>query len=236
MIMKGTAMRMMNKAMLCMGMGIMLLLPLGCGSQDKNPRGFFTSGNREADQRAEQRIAKAQQINPEQNKNANEPAEKSGGLFSSDKKNEKTGAAVAPNKETLYGRLGGADGIRAIVDDFVARAMADPRVNWKRKGVTRGGWGFHRNDSIAWNPSDAEVNEMKKHIVQFLSVATGGPTHYDGKEIKQAHQGMHIANAEFDAAIGDLKATLDKLAVPTAEQKELLAIMESTRQQIVEKR
>ena len=41
---------------------------------------------------------------------------------------------------------------------------------------------------------------------------------------------MHISNPEFDAAIGDLKASLDKLQIPNKEQKELLAIVESTRE------
>ena len=48
--------------------------------------------------------------------------------------------------------------------------------------------------------------------------------------------GLHISNAEFDASVGDLKATLDKLQVPNPEQKELLAIIESTRPQVAEER
>ena len=47
---------------------------------------------------------------------------------------------------------------------------------------------------------------------------------------------MHISNPEFDAAVGDLKASLDVLKIPNKEQKELLAIVESTRPQIVTKR
>jgi hemoglobin len=47
---------------------------------------------------------------------------------------------------------------------------------------------------------------------------------------------MKISNSEFDAAVGDMKATLDHLRVPTEEQKELLAIIETTREQIAEKR
>jgi hemoglobin len=220
---------------------ILLLLAGGCGSHQKDQdRGFFTSGNRDADQRAEQRIAKDEQMNPQQNKNADSPADKNGGggllSASSDKRDKQTGAAKAPEKESLYDRLGGEKGVSKIVDDFVARALADPRVNWERKGVTRGGWSIHRNDSIEWKPTDAKVAEMKKHIAQFIAVATGGPTNYDGKEMRPAHAGMHITNAEFDATIGDLKATLDNQAVPTAEQKELLAIIESTRPQIVEER
>lgn len=47
---------------------------------------------------------------------------------------------------------------------------------------------------------------------------------------------MHISNPEFDAAMGDLKATLDKLQIANQEQKELLAVVESTREQIVTER
>jgi hypothetical protein len=36
--------------------------------------------------------------------------------------------------------------------------------------------------------------------------------------------------------VGDLKASLDKIGVPTEEQKELLSIIESTRPQVVTKR
>ena len=47
---------------------------------------------------------------------------------------------------------------------------------------------------------------------------------------------MQISNPEFDAVVGDIKATLDKLQIPNEEQKELLAIIESTRPEIVTER
>ena len=47
---------------------------------------------------------------------------------------------------------------------------------------------------------------------------------------------MKITNAEFDASIGDLKATLDTLKIAAEEQKELLSVFESVRPQVVEKR
>ena len=70
----------------------------------------------------------------------------------------------------------------------------------------------------------------------YRAVLEGGPSVYEGKDIRASHAGMRISNPEYDAAIGDLKATLDKLGIKTDEQKELLAIIESTRPQIVEKR
>src|SRR3954469_5217238 len=116
---------------------LFLLLPtllVGCGDKEAKDRTFFTSGNREADQRAEQRIAKDQQLRGEGEGKTGKK---------SDSKEAKAIAATSPaapsgktNAEPpLYTRIGGDAGINAIVDDFVTRALADPRVNFERKGV-----------------------------------------------------------------------------------------------------
>lgn len=188
-----------------------LALLIGCGNKEQQDRDFHTSGSREADQRAEQRVAKVQQLRGE---GGDEPAV----------------------KKSLFDRLGGEQGVNAIVDDWINRALADPRVNWERKGITRGGFSFRRNRSVEWKGTPEAVAQMKKHIAQFISVATGGPSTYEGREMTQVHGGLHITNANFDAAVGDLKASLDKLGVPTEEQKELMAIVESTRPQVAEER
>lgn len=190
---------------------------MGCGGTrgSKETDEFFTSGSREADQRASQRMAKEQQL--------------AGG-------NQDKGASPqAAGQRTLFERLGGEQGITALVDDFTTRVLADPRVNWERKGVKRGGL-FTRDESMTWNPTPQNVARLKKHLVQFLSLATGGPAKYDGGDMKAVHAGMRISNPEFDAAVGDLKASLDKLRISDQEQKELLAVVESTRPQIVTER
>ena len=216
------------RALAILPLAIGLAMTAGCGSgkATKKKDEFFTSGSREADQRASQRMAKEQQV--------------SGSSQGSEKKakpDTKTNGAPAQaeGKLTLFERLGGEKGITAIVEDFTARALEDPRVDWERKGSKRGGF-FGGGNSSAWTATPTNVANLKKHLVQFLTLATGGPAKYDGKEIKPVHAGMHISNPEFDATIGDLKASLDKLRIPDKEQKELLAIVESTRPQIVTQR
>lgn len=188
-------------------------LAVGCGSSSEKPEPYFTSGSHEADQRAEQRIAQAQQA-----------------------RGDEEGEEGKPRKLSLYEGLGGEQGINLIVDDFVARVLADPRVNWGRKGVTGGGFAGIGEKPAEWQASGGAVARLKKHMAQFIAVATGGPAQYNGRQMSEVHRGMKITNAEFDAAIGDLKATLDKLGVATSQQRELLAIFESTRAQIVEER
>ena len=140
------------------------LVIAGCGdTQQPKEKGFYTSGSRDADQRAEQRVSKDQQLRGQG---------QTGGTTSSDKQ-----------LKSLYERLGGEQGLSAIVDDFVPRVLADPRVNFERKGVTQGGFSLSRNKSVEWQATAGNVAELKKHMVQFLSVATGGPSRYDGREM-----------------------------------------------------
>ncbi len=204
----------------------------GCGTGGEKQaanQNFFTSGNPQADQRASQRMAKAQQLS----------GKGQGGTSDNDQqKNAKPAAgkpAQAQGKMSLFDRLGGEKGVTAIVDNFTPRLLQDPRVNWDRKGVKRSGL-FHHGPSVTWNPTPDAVAKLKQHMIEFLELATGGPAHYQGREIESVHAGMAISNAEFDAVVGDIKASLDNLQIANQEQKELLAIIESTRPEIVTQR
>ena len=201
----------------------------GCGGNKTESKRdeFFTSGSREADQRATQRMAKDQQL-----KGSGEGAgEKGSKLFGSS--TNAVGTNIVEGKLALFDRLGGEGGVSNIVADFMPRALQDPRVNWQRKDVKGG---LFSGDSKGWVATPASIAALEKHLVQFISLATGGPSRYEGKSMKAAHDGMKITNSEFDAVIGDFKASLDKLQIPNKEQKELLSIIESTRPQIVAER
>src|SRR5688572_15349228 len=207
-------MNQITKYVITFASGLMLAFASGCASEDKKDRDFHTSGSREADQRAEQRVAKTQQLRGE-------------GGDESD--------AEAAKKKSLYERLGGEKGVALIVEDWVNRAIADPRVNWERKGVKSGRW-YQNKKSAEWQNTPEKGTAMKKHIAQFIANATGGPTTYEGGDMKAVHANMKISNAEFDAALGALQASMDNLKIATEDQKELLAVVESTRPQIATKR
>lgn len=215
---------------------------IGCGTSKsaKKKDEFFTSGSREADQRASQRMAKAEQL-AGSGEGSGEKGTKKAVVAKVDSERQVTNgvdkAAQAIGKLALFDRLGGEAGLTAIVDDFTPRVLQDPRVNWGRKDV-KGKFSVfgQKNDSIPWEADERNVKTLKKHLVQFLALATGGPAKYEGKEMKSTHAGMRITNPEFDATLGDLKASLDRLQIPNKEQKELLSIIESTRPQIVTER
>lgn len=133
---------------------------------------------------------------------------------------------------TLYDRLGGERTITAIVDDMTTRVLADPRVNFERKDVETNWIGSKRKP---WSTSPENVNRFKIHMVEFLTLASGGPAEYSGRDMKVVHKGMRITNNEFDATVGDIKTSMDKLGIAAREKRDLLAIIESTRKEIVEK-
>jgi len=119
---------------------------------------------------------------------------------------------MAPQK-SLYDRLGGKEAITAVVDDFVANVAADKRIN-----------GFF---------AKADIARLKRNLVDQICQATGGPCTYTGKDMKTAHKGMGITDADFNALVEDLKKSLDKFKVPAKEQGELLGALGSLKPQIV---
>src|SRR5688500_12018301 len=91
-------------------------------------------------------------------------------------------AEQATTKKSLYDRIGGEAALTKVVDDFVAKAAANPKVN------------FSRNGKFAL--SDAAVKTLTMHLVNFLGSAFGGPQKYTGRSMRESHKGMAITQAE----------------------------------------
>jgi hemoglobin len=125
--------------------------------------------------------------------------------------------AVAKDK-SLYDRLGGKTAITAVVDEFVSRVAADDRINHYFKGT-------------ASDP--ARLASFKGKLVDQICQATGGPCQYTGKDMKAAHAGMGISDADFNALVEDLSAALDKFKVGAKEKGELLGALGSMKADVV---
>ncbi len=95
---------------------------------------------------------------------------------------------------SIYDRIGGASAVRAAVDDFYARVLADPR--------------------LAPFFSGTDMNRLKAHQRSFIAAAIGGPEVFSGRDMASAHAGLGIADADFDAVVGHLVGTLSGLGVP----------------------
>jgi len=95
--------------------------------------------------------------------------------------------------QTVYEALGADIGIRKAVDDFYARVVADPQLQ-----------PFF---------ADVDMTTLRRHQVDMLVAATGGPRQYDGRDMAAAHAGKGITSAAFGRVVGHLVATLESLGV-----------------------
>ena len=98
---------------------------------------------------------------------------------------------------TLYDRLGGHDAIRAVVDDFYDRLLADPDL----------GPFF----------DDADLDRLRETQTAFLCEAAGGPETYDGPSVREAHLDVPFEPAHIERAVELLYDSLDEFDVEGEE-------------------
>lgn len=127
--------------------------------------------------------------------------------------------ADAHMEQTLYKRLGGYDAIAAVTDDFIGRLASDKSLQKFFVG--------HSKESLG---------RIRQLVVDQLCAATGGPCIYIGRDMKSSHQGMGITEADWNASVAHLVATLDKFKVPEREKKEVLGAISGLKNDIVEQK
>lgn len=128
-------------------------------------------------------------------------------------------SSVFADSATLYKRLGGYDALAAVTDDFIGRLAQDKNLQKFFAG--------HSKDSLV---------RIRQLVVDQLCAATGGPCAYIGRDMKSAHQGMGISEADWNVAAGHLVATLDRFKVPEKEKAEVLAAISALKSDIVEQK
>lgn len=122
---------------------------------------------------------------------------------------------------SLYERLGGVYSIAAVVDDFIDRVMDDPRLNANPKvdeahhRVSRAGFKYLVTEMVCW--------------------ATGGPQTYTGRTMRDSHAHLDITEGEWRSFLDDFRQTMDRFQVSESMRQELLAIIDSTKSDIVMK-
>src|SRR5215831_18170443 len=122
-------------------------------------------------------------------------------------------------KPSLYERLGGVYSIATVVDDFIDRIMTDARLN--------------ANPLVNEAHHRVPPAGFKYLVTEMVCWATGGPQRYTGKSMAESHSHLKITSTEWEAFLDDFQQTLGKFAVPSQEQAELIAIVDSTRADIV---
>ena len=122
-------------------------------------------------------------------------------------------------KPTLYERLGGVYPIAAVVDDFIDRVMHNPILN--------------ANAAVDEAHHRVSAAGFKYYVTEMVCWATGGPQKYTGRTMVESHKHLKITESEWAAFRKNFDDTMAKFNVPEAEHKELIAIVQSTKGDIV---
>jgi len=101
--------------------------------------------------------------------------------------------------DSLYDRLGGRDGIRAVVDEFYDRLLADEEIG-----------PFFQN---------TDMESLKRHQTDHLVEAAGGPAEYTGPPVRDAHLHVPFTGAHIERSIEHLEASLDAFDVARADRE-----------------
>ena len=123
---------------------------------------------------------------------------------------------------SLYERLGGVYAIATVVDDFIDRVMRNPILN--------------ANPKVDEAHHKVPPSGFKYLVTEMVCWATGGPQKYTGKTMRDSHAHLDITEPEWQAFMKDLADCFAKFKIPAPEQRELVAIVESTKSDIVLKK
>jgi len=122
-------------------------------------------------------------------------------------------SSTPPAKDAFYRELGGTEGITKVVDAFFRRLNNDARINTLFRTV--------------------DHNDLRRLVIEQLCEATGGPCKYTGRSMEEAHSGLNLTNADFDAFVEDLKGAMTDCKVPYASQQKLIGMLAPMRPQVV---
>lgn len=128
-------------------------------------------------------------------------------------------AGQAPADTSLYVRLGGVPAIALVVDYFVDRLEWNPVIR--------------ANRAVRLAFADPIKPGLKYRLTELVCAATGGPCTYSGKPMDEAHDGLAITEAEWQAMAEEFVRAMRRYKLPPREQQDLLAVVATTKDDIV---
>ena len=120
----------------------------------------------------------------------------------------------------LFDRLGGKEGITAIVDAVVEAHMCNAEINSR---------------FLPLQNEPEKLAMIKKHTVDFFSAGSGAPVAYSGRDMVATHTGMNITAAEYMHVVDDILGVLDTREIDHATKNEVLGILWSLKGMIMGK-
>ncbi|SCG50648.1 hemoglobin [Micromonospora echinaurantiaca] len=112
-----------------------------------------------------------------------------------------------------YERIGGATSVKAAVDLFYDRVLADPE--------------------LAGYFTDVDMPGQRRHLALMLTVVLGGPNEYAGRSLAEAHQPLRIPVEHYVKVGEHLTVTLTELGVPGDIIADVQVVLGQVQDQVV---
>ncbi|MGY4395866.1 hemoglobin [Sphingomonas sp. UYAg733] len=109
----------------------------------------------------------------------------------------------------------GKAGIDRLVDDFVDRNIADPRIGDIFKGQ--------------------DIVRLRRTLKEQFCYILNGGCDYTGRDMKSSHKDLGIQAADMGALVENLQATMRKEDIPFFAQNRFLAKLASMKRDTVER-
>jgi len=120
--------------------------------------------------------------------------------------------------DSLFNKIGGEAAVDAAVAIFYRKVLADNHINQFFIGI------------------DMKAQAEKQR--GFLTLALGGPNNYSGKDLREGHAHLVVLglnDSHFDAVMYNLTSTLEEMGVAGELIKEVAAVAESTRKDVLDR-
>jgi len=78
-----------------------------------------------------------------------------------------------------------------------------------------------------------DLADLRRLLIEQICAATGGPCTYTGRSMEEAHSGLNLTDADFDAFVDDLVRAMNATKVPPERQKQLLGLLGPMQPEVV---
>jgi len=120
------------------------------------------------------------------------------------------------DENSLYSRMGGYDVISNVIDDFLTKSWADPRISHYFIGMG----------------TDTR-NRLRQKNKNLMCASTGGPCRMINRPLEVVHHGLGLTDTDFYIIVDHIGVSLKKFNVRKKEREELHAKLLSLKPKIV---
>lgn len=119
------------------------------------------------------------------------------------------------NSQSLYEKYGGQETVNKLVDKFYEKMLSDDNVKHFFDGV--------------------DFERLRGHQQKFIAFALGGPNHYQGRNMRDAHKGMGLDDSHMDSLIDNLTDAMDEMGVSEDDIAAVIGKVEGMRDDVLDR-